>query len=84
MTDNPQTTLWKPEFMKTIHQPDGGKVDMYIVRDDQEGTNLVTLGVPYNDTEIALKVCQAMNLYEPLKKKHLELLRFAGKGTTDA
>lgn len=63
--DKPQTTLkerkWEPQFVRTVIGPDNSKVDMYIVRDDPNGTYMVTIGVPHKDIFTPTLICDAMN-----------------------
>jgi hypothetical protein len=47
--------LWQTIFHKTVDNPlaPGGKIDMYILIDDDTGENLVSLGVPHGQRWLA-------------------------------
>jgi hypothetical protein len=49
-------------FWKTINNPSAGKVDMYLLNDDETGEGLISVGVPHGRKDIAefvLKSCDA-------------------------
>ncbi len=40
-------------FWKTIDNPSAGKVDMYLLNDDETGEGLISIGVPHGREDIA-------------------------------
>ena len=52
----PSDMQWKAVFHKTIHNtsaPGDGRVDMYVMVDDETGEGIVSVGVPHGRKDIA-------------------------------
>ena len=77
MSETKHTPRWIPKFWKTIPNetaPDG-KVDAYLVVDDETGVGMISLAVPFGDKETPIKVCDAVNRHDKLKADVATLLK---------
>lgn len=54
-----------PAYHKSIANPNapGGKVDMYLIHDSENGAGLITLAVPHGRADIALFVAEACSAF---------------------
>lgn len=63
MISNPdlKTCKWAATFHKTIARPDG-KIDMWLIHDDETGEGVVSIGVPHGRkdiVELVVRSCAA-------------------------
>lgn len=65
---------WSAQFHKTLDSPTvpGGKVDMYILIDDDTGDSLVSLAVPHGWRWLAEYVCLACHSPWELRPRDLD------------
>lgn len=49
---------WRPEFWKTVDNPSapGGKIDMYLIINDDSGEGIVSVGTPAGRPDIAVYI----------------------------
>jgi hypothetical protein len=65
---------WSAQFHKTLDNPSvpGGKVDMYILIDDETGDSLVSLAVPHGWRWLAEYVCMACHSPWELRPREID------------
>lgn len=58
-----QRLTWRAAFWKTVQNQSAptGKIDMYLIVDDDTGEGIVSLGVPHGRDDIAKYVARCCN-----------------------